>query len=264
MPVPRGVGLVTKPGKGVAMTRQHEQDDVAASIAELQKTLLSTDTVEEFLRELAAQAARLVAGGLSCGMTLGTKGRPFTVACSHELAAEVDEIQYGLGDGPCLESMRAGVMVRIGDTATEPRWTGFCERAAQRGVRATLSLPLVADGEPAGALNLYAPVPDAFAEAQVRRARQFAEHGSGALALASRLASYAALTGQLRSSLASRAVIDQAIGVIMAQERCSQAKAFAILRTASQHRNIKVRDLAREIIVSVSGQPPAAPPFGYE
>ena len=246
------------------MARQEEQDDVTASIAGLQQTLLSTDTVEEFLRELVAQAARLVAGGLSCGMTLGAKSRPFTVACSHELAADVDEIQYELGEGPCLESMRAGVTVRIGDTAAESRWAKFCERAAELGVRATLALPLVADGEPAGALNLYAPAPDAFGDAQVRRARQFAEHGSGALALASRLASYAALTGQLRASLASRAVIDQAIGVIMAQERCGQAKAFAILRTASQHRNIKVRDLARELIISVSGQLPEAPPFDYE
>ncbi len=246
------------------MTQQREhEDDVPASIAELQKTLLSTDTVEEFLRELVAQAARLVTGGLSCGMTLGTGGRPFTVACSHELAADVDELQYELGDGPCLESMRSGTRVRIEDTAAETRWPGFCERAAQLGVRSTLSLPLTADGEPAGALNLYAPVTAGFGEAETRRAAQFAEHGSGALALASRLASYASLTGQLRASLASRAVIDQAVGVIMAQERCSQAKAFGILRTASQHRNIKVRELAREIITSVSGEPPAPPPFDY-
>ncbi len=247
------------------MTPQHEHDDqVAASIAELQNALLSTDTVEEFLRELVSQAARLVAGGLSCGMTLGASGRPFTVACSHEQAAEVDEIQYEFGDGPCLEAMRSGVVVSLPDTTAERRWAGFCARAAQRGVRATLSLPLTADGGPAGALNLYAPAPGAFREPEIRRAQQFAGHASGALALSSRLASYAALTGQLRASLASRAIIDQAIGVIMAQERCSQAKAFVILRTASQHRNLKVRELAREIITSVSGQPPAPPPFDYE
>jgi GAF domain-containing protein len=246
------------------MTRQQEDDGLAAGIAELQRALLTTDTVEEFLRELVVLAARLVAGGLSCGMTLGRKGRAFTVACSHELAAELDEVQYELDDGPCLESMRSGTTVRIGDTAGEARWAGFCQRAAELGVRATLSLPLAADGEPAGALNLYAPAPGAFGERETRRAEQFAEQGSGALALASRLASYAALTGQLRASLASRAVIDQAIGVIMAQERCSQAKAFSILRNASQHRNLKLRELAREIITSVSGQPPVPPPFGYE
>jgi transcriptional regulator with GAF, ATPase, and Fis domain len=244
------------------MTQQDAWDEVAASIAGLQKALLSTETVEEFLRELVTQAARLVAGGLSCGMTLGSQQRAFTVACSDEIAAEVDEAQYALGTGPCLESMRSGVPVRVDDTRADRRWAQVTQRAAELGVRSVLALPLAVDGEPAGALNLYAPAPDAFGEPETRRAEQFAEHGSGALALASRLASYAALTGQLRASLASRAVIDQAVGVIMAQERCTQAKAFAILRTASQHRNIKLRELAGEIVTSVSGEPPAPPPFG--
>jgi hypothetical protein len=82
--------------------------------------------------------------------------------------------------------------------------------------------------------------------------------------IAGRLASYAALTEQLRSSLASRAVIDQALGVIMAQERCPQARAFAILRAASQSANVKLRDIAAAIVTSVSGEPPQPPqPFEY-
>jgi GAF domain-containing protein len=245
------------------MTQQQAPDDIAASIAELQKALLSSDSVEEFLRELAVQAARLVSGGLSCGMTLGANGRAFTVACSDEVAADVDEVQYDLDAGPCLESMRSGLVVRIDDTDTDARWAEFGRRAAALGVRSVLALPLVAGKEPAGALNLYAPAAGAFGEGETRRAERFAEHGSGALALASRLASYTALTGQLRASLASRAVIDQAVGVIMAQERCPQGKAFGILRTASQHRNIKLRELAREIVISVSGEPPSPPPFEY-
>lgn len=244
-------------------TQQHTGDDGAASIAELQRVLLSSETVEQFLRELAVLASGLVAGGLSCGMTLGPKGRAYTAACSDQLASEVDDIQYRLGDGPCLESMRSGVTVRIGDTASEPRWPGFCGQAAARGVRSTLSLPLVTDGEPAGALNLYASAADAFGPEEWRRAERFAANGAGALALAHRLASYAAINGQLRKSLASRSVIDQAIGVIMAEERCSQARAFAILRTASQDRNVKLRELAAEIVTSVAGHPPEPPPFDF-
>lgn len=242
-------------------TQQHTGDDGTVSIAELQRVLLSTETVEQFLKELAVLAAGLVAGGLSCGMTLGTKGRPYTAACSDERASEVDDIQYRLGEGPCLESMRSGVTVCIGDTASERRWPGFCGQAAARGVRSTLALPLVTDGEPAGALNLYAPAADAFGPAEWRRAERFAANGAGALALAHRLASYTAINGQLRESLASRSVIDQAIGVIMAQERCSQVRAFAILRSASQNRNVKLRDLAAEVITRVTGHPPEPPPF---
>ena len=90
----------------------------------------------------------------------------------------------------------------------------------------------------------------------------FAACAAGALALAARQASYAALTDQLRAALASRSVIDQAIGIIVAQERCPAAQAFAILRTASQKRNVKLREIARDIVTSVSGAPPEPAPFG--
>jgi len=79
-----------------------------------------------------------------------------------------------------------------------------------------------------------------------------------------RLASYSELTEQLRSSLTSRAVIYQALGVIMARERCPQAKAFEILRTASQNSNLKLRDIATAIVTSVSGEPPQPHPFEEE
>lgn len=114
-----------------------------------------------------------------------------------------------------------------------------------------------------GAMNLYAPVPDAFGEAEVRRAELFAASLSAALALAARQASATTLTGQLREALASRAVIDQALGIIMDQERCTSAQAFAILRNASQNRNVKLRDIARQVITSGSGEPPQPGPFSH-
>jgi GAF domain-containing protein len=227
---------------------------------ELQDVLLTTESVEQFLHEVAVLSAKLVTGGLSCGMTMGPRGRPVTVACSDPEAARVDEVQYRLDDGPCLHAMRAGHLVRIDDTADQRRWPRFEELAASRGIRSCLALPLVTDGRPVGALNLYARSAGAFGEPETRRAESFARNASGAVALALRLASYAALTDQLRSSLASRSVIDQALGVIMAQERCTQARAFAILRTASQNTNVKLRDIASAIVTGVSGERPAPPP----
>ena len=191
----------------------------SGDFTELQRALLGTQTIEQFLQEVALLAARLVPDGMSCGMTMQPNGRPVTVACSDELASQVDELQYQRGDGPCLHVLRQGCTVRIEDTATGSDWPGF------------------------GA-------------GETRRAEQLAENASGALSLALRLASYAALTDQLRSSLASRTVIDQAIGVIMAQERCTQGRAFDLLRSASQNRNVKLRDIAAAIVTSVSGEPP--------
>jgi GAF domain-containing protein len=239
---------------------QADSGDIAASIAELHSLLLSTSSLEELLQEMTVLAARSVAGSLSCGLTLQTNGRPRTVATSDTRAAQVDETQYDLDRGPCLRAMRTGQLVVIQDTSGEQRWGGFAARATAHGIRSSLSLPLLAAGI-TGALNLYSPVPRTFGPAQGRRGEIFAAGAAGALALAARQASDAELTGQLRTALAARAVIDQAIRILMAQERCTAAAAFAILRTASQNRNVKLRDLAAEIVTSVSGEPPQPPPF---
>jgi GAF domain-containing protein len=228
----------------------------------LQNALLNTDNVEQFLHELAVLSTRVVTGGLSCGMTLRQRGRPpVTGACSDPLASAVDEVQYQTGDGPCLHAMRHAQRVRIHDVATHGRWPRFEKRAASLGIRSSLSLPLVADGESVGALNLYSRQPGAFGDAETSRAEKFARHASGALTLALRMASCVDLNDQMRSSMVSRAVIDQAVGVIMATEHCAQDKAFAMLRSVSQNTNVKLRDLAVTIVTSVSGEPPRLASF---
>jgi GAF domain-containing protein len=238
-------------------------NDAHTDLIGLQNALLNTDNVEQFLHELAVLATRVIADSLSCAITLRQRGRPpAAAACSDPLASQADEIQYRTGDGPCLHAMRDGRQVRIDDLATHDQWPRFARQAAALGIRSCLALPLVADGGPAGALTLYARRPAAFGPAEVRRGERFARHASGALTLALRIASCNDLNDQLRSSIMSRAIIDQALGVIMATERCPQDKAFALLRTVSQNTNVKLRDLAADIVTSVSGEPPRpAPPF---
>jgi GAF domain-containing protein len=248
--------------KAQALTPEDpRRDDVAASITELQHLVLATASMQNFLQELAVLAARTVESGLLCGITVQPPGGgPITVASSDAQASQVDEVQYELDDGPCLRSMRTCEQVMIPDTIGPERFSGFSARAAANGIRSCLSMPLKAEGI-LGAMNLYAPVPNAFGTAEVQRAEVFAASVSAALALAARQASSAELTGQMREALASRAVIDQALGVIMAQERCTTSQAFDILRSASQNRNIKLRDIARQIVTSVSGEPPQPGPF---
>jgi transcriptional regulator with GAF, ATPase, and Fis domain len=248
---------------GPAATSPAEADlpaaeDIAASVA-----VLGTESIEKFVQELVVQAARLIADSLSCAITLNQAGRMSTVACSDKLATEVNDLQYQVGEGPCLAALVQASPVRVDDAATDDRWPRFGRAAAALGVASALSLPLCAQGETIGALNLYGLGRHAFGDAETRRAEEFAENAAGALALGLRLVSYAALTDQLRESLASRAVIDQAVGVIMAQDRCGQDKAFSVLRSASQNRNLKLRQVAQEIVLGVTGQSPQPPPFGH-
>ena len=234
-------------------------NEVQANLAGLQNALLETDTVEQFLHELAVIAARTVGDGdaMSCGIALRRRGSAeSTTACSDPLASQADRVQYQSGDGPALDAMRRVRPVSVRDTATAAGWPRFCREAASLGIRSAYAVPLVNDGEPVGALMLYARRPDAFGQDQTRQAERFAGHAAGALTLSLRMASCADQNDQLRSSIMSRAVIDQALGVIMATERCPQDRAFAMLRTVSQNSNVKVRDLAATIVTQVSGEPP--------
>jgi GAF domain-containing protein len=180
-----------------------------------------------------------------------------TVASSDERASQVDEIQYGYDQGPCLTSLETGEIVLIEDLAEDDRWKAYKMPALAHGVRSSLSLPLGTDGEVIGALNIYATAPHAFGQQEQLAARHFAGEVSRALALAVRMAERAEMSEHLQKALASRAVIDQALGVVMGQNRCTVDEAFEMLRTISQNRNVKIREVAAEIITAVSGQPPA-------
>jgi len=238
-------------------------NEMTSDLIGLQNALLNTTNVDQFLHELAVLATRVVTDGLCCGMTLGQRGRlPATAACTDPLAARADDVQFQTGDGPSLYALRRGERVHIPDLTRHDRWARFCRHAVSVGIRSCLAVPLITDGEPVGALALYARRPFAFGPDESRRADRFARHASGALTLARRMANCEDLNDQLRSSIASRAVIDQALGVIMATEHCPQEKAFALLRTVSQNTNVKLRDLAATIVTSASGEPPRpASPF---
>src|SRR2546423_14356887 len=113
------------------MTRTHGEEVAdTGNLRELHGGGLSTQSVEQLLHEMAVMAARLVGGGLSCGMTMQPSGRPVTVACSDQVAARGDEVQYELDDGPCLRAMRVGHMGRIEDTTDKACCPQFEAQAA--------------------------------------------------------------------------------------------------------------------------------------
>ena len=166
----------------------------------------------------------------------------------------VTRIQYGQGTGPCLDAMRTGEIVLVEDLAAAERWGEYRVSVLAHGVRSSLSMPLT-DGTP-GALNLYTTRLLAFGETEREYAQRFAAEASRALALATWMARQSELTTQLEAALTSRATIDQAIGIIMGQNRCDADRAFDLLRAASQNRNVKLRTVAAEIVAAVSGKPP--------
>ncbi|MBA3781881.1 MAG: GAF and ANTAR domain-containing protein [Nocardioides sp.] len=230
--------------------------DFPELLGSLHSLALSIDEVQTFLEEVARLAASLVEPPASCGITTHYDGRPATAATSDLRASLIDEVQYGAGDGPCLTAMRTGEVMEIRDLDNEERWPEFVTAARERGVRCILSMPLVVRGERRGALNIYGfERPEDFNEDEIARARVFAAQAATALSLTLRHIEQGEHATQLEGALQSRSVIDQAIGLLMGQQKCDADTAFALLRTHSQNNNRRLRDVARELIERQTGRP---------
>jgi transcriptional regulator with GAF, ATPase, and Fis domain len=237
---------------------QHDPDD----LVQLNRLLLATESFEGFLTELAGYAQTQTRH--SCSVTVRNGRRaPYTVVATDELTLRLDQRQYGEDQGPCLEALRSGVPVLVTDMTTETRWAPYPSQATELGARSSMSYPLITGEEVIGALNLYAfktLAPDVGLQA---RAAQLADRAAGALAVGLRIAEEHTENANLRVALSSRSVIDQAIGILIAQQQCSVQEAFALLRQASQGRNIKLREVAAQIVASAQRRAPGRPGGHY-
>jgi len=227
-------------------------DDSAAP--DLTALLLTTKTLDAFLTALAETALALAPGCDGCGITLERQGRPLTVASAGTSADRLDEKQYGQNDGPCLQALRTGLEVDVPDLLTEHRWGAYPGFAAASGNRSSLSLPIAPRTHTAGALNLYAPRPAAFAGTDLSVLRSLAAQATGAIALAQQMADVDVFTSQLHRALATRATVDQAIGITMAQHHCSHDQALDRLRSTAQHRGAHLSEVCADL-VSRFGEP---------
>jgi len=240
----------------VAQLPENPGVDLVAAFTRLQSLTLGTARVGEFLSELAALAPQLGGPPMSCSITVRGDRTPYTVASSDDLASQADETQYDEHEGPCLQALHDGVVIYVEDMQHEIRWPDYRHRAVTVGVRSSLSLPLQVGEEAIGALNIYSRQADAFEEQLRNSLTVFAAQAAAALSMVLRQARQDEIGEQLEQALASRTEIDQAIGILMAQQHCTADQAFNLLRSHSQTNNRKIRDIAADLIHRVSGEPP--------
>ncbi|MDK1473009.1 GAF and ANTAR domain-containing protein [Streptomyces sp. 549] len=243
--------MTTPPGAGSGSGGLGDQ-----ALAQLHSLLLGTERVEEFLQDLVKLTATEL--NVSCGITIRPDGRPTTAAASDARVGRFDEAQYEAGRGPCLEALETGRPNLVPDMRDERRWDDYAPKSLEAGVLSVYALPLTPFGyqRPLGAMNLYSSEACTFDEVVRSEARSFATYAAGALGVALKIAGHVEFGQDLQAALRSRAVIDQALGVIMAQQRCSPDQAFEILRRISQNRNVKLHRVAAAIVQRVSGEPP--------
>jgi GAF domain-containing protein len=238
---------------------EHDLDFVG-TLGVMQALPLGREDMGLFLEKVAGLAAVAVAGELSCGITVRHDQSPATVAASDETAAIVDAAQYGAGAGPGLEAMATGRAVHIRNHETDLRWGEYRQAALDQGVRSSLSLPLFVESASAGALNLYdRRGPDAFDAGAHQRAEVFAAQAATAVALDLQFRQHERMSDQVAAALRSRSTIDQALGILMAEEQCDADTAFALLRHHSQSTNQKLKDVAARLVERATGHPSSTP-----
>jgi GAF domain-containing protein len=235
-------------------TRPERDDSLGYTLQDL---VLESPDVEEFLTDFAALAASelsTASNAVTCGVTVVRRKKGVAAASSDEKGRALDELQNSFGDGPCLTALRHATIVHVPDTGAEPRWPAYMKAVSRHGIGSILAVALDLAGEADAVLNLYSASPHGFSGPDITATQAFAEHAAKALRLALRLAHLRHTRDDLAAAMKSRATIDTAVGIIMAQNRCGRDAAFGVLTQASNHRNVKLRDVAAGVIASVSGE----------
>ena len=224
----------------------------AATMRALLGIRLDKGPLDEVLQQLVDIAQDVLPGADSVSTTLVRGDKAWTAAYAGQMALDADELQYERGYGPCLDAGRTATVLVIDDTREETRWPDYTAHVAARGVLSSMSVPLPIQTDVIGALNCYSGKAAAFGAQAVAIGEELAAHVAVAVGNAVAYTDAAALVEQMRAALSSRAVIDQAMGIVMAQNRCGPEAAFTILTRASQNRNLKLRDVARSVVANVS------------
>ena len=136
--------------------------------------------------------------------------------------------------------------------AAETRWPGFARRALAASIRSSLSVALPMQKAVVGALNIYATQPANFDQGAIELARTFAGYAAVAIANAHLYQTTATLAEDMRRAMETRAVIEQAKGILIAQQHCTSEQAFELLTRLSQTTHRKLRDCATDLVASTT------------
>jgi GAF domain-containing protein len=222
--------------------------DLTESVFALSSLSAARLSLEDLLTRVANFAVNAIPGAEGAGLTLNEQGRSDTVVASAQFVQDVDDIQYGINEGPCITAAATGETVRSGSLSADRRWPKFGQRVGRLGVHSVLSLPLITDDIVVGAMNMFARGKHAFDERAERVGEFFAVPAAIAVQNAQILAQTKRLSENLQQALVNRAVIDQAIGIIISRTGLTTDEAFERLRTRSQKEHLKVSAVAVSVV----------------
>lgn len=216
--------------------------DIGEALIMAAREINEPKTLQETLNTIVETAARSLPGIEHVGITIaGRDGTMETRAGTDQLVWDLDKVQYELGEGPCIHAILDEPVTTVEYASREQRWPRFIARAVEMGLQSQLGMRLFTEAETIGALNMYSTSAETIDPDVAHMAELFAAQASIALGRTRR-------EEQLTTAMQTRKVIGQAIGILMERHSVDEDRAFAYLTRVSSHTNIKLRDVAAEIV----------------
>jgi transcriptional regulator with GAF, ATPase, and Fis domain len=164
-----------------------------------------------------------------------------TKAATSELVKELDQLQYSLGEGPCLHAIESDPVVVVQDARADTRWPRFMKAAVELGLRSQLGLRLYLDEQARAGLNLYSTSSNTIDPETESLAELFASHAALAMGRVR-------IGENLSAALASRTTIGMALGLVMEKYGMDRDRAFAYLTRIASSSELKLREVAEHLV----------------
>jgi GAF domain-containing protein len=214
---------------------------MATVFAELSEELAGSPDGPLTFQRVVDRALEVVPGCDHCGLHLRKRrGKAESATATDDIAAKADRLQDELQDGPCVDAAFQDQNFVVHDLRIDGRWPKWAERALDLGIRSSMSVRLSANDTTIGALNFYGDQPGAF-DGDQDIAMIYSSHAAAAMA-------NARLVSGLRNAMDSRHTIGMAQGVLAVRYGISYERAFQVLHRYSNDHNIKLRDLAEQVL----------------
>lgn len=221
--------------------------DLLVAVREFTTTILNPYDLEDLLHRLTDHAS-IITGSQGAGVLLaGNDGLGFAAA-SDPRVVDMEMLQDRIETGACYEAFTTRELVIVEDLAATDRWPPYRQRALELGFGAVIGVPMHACGETIGVLNIYRREAGPWSEADVEAAEIVTAMGAGYVLHANQLRAQHDLAGQLEAAIASRDLIGQAKGLLIARHGVDAREAFSMLRAESHATNLKLREVAAKLL----------------
>ena len=209
--------------------------------------LLTEQTAQEAVDALAEVARDVIGQAEGAGVSLIRDGDRTSVGATDAKVLDADNLQYSLGEGPCLSSWAMNRSIIIDDTTTDVRWKKWATAAAEAGVRSCLSVPLVRGAITIGAMKVYAGSPEAFSADDQRLLVSLAKSAAALLGHVQASDTPQRISHEVNQALHTRDIVGIARGILMERHDLGRDEALTRITALSNSSRIPVKDLATSI-----------------